>query len=189
MMPKTLLLFLPKINFFVLMTHWNGSAPFSLVHLLGAFERQKGGLFWGVLSLILGPNVMFKALEQASVYGQTKVINTDSLKFTCMAVSTERSNAVGYKVSHTTYFCRIFDPNFWISHEKARFKSGLTRVNNSWSPNPLPPEVNVGSDSVRVPTGHSLYLLRDSTLTNGERGGRENRLNLTEKGQKAPKMT
>ena len=72
----------------------------------------KRGAFFGVLSLVLGPNFMFKALEQASVYGQTKVINTDSLRFTCMAVSTERSNAVGYKVSHTTYFCRIFDPKF-----------------------------------------------------------------------------
>ena len=40
----------------------------------------KEGL-WGVLSLILGPNFMFKALEQASVYGQTNVINTDSLRF------------------------------------------------------------------------------------------------------------
>ena len=60
--------------------HMNGSAGFSLVHLLGAFECQRGA-FLGVLSLILGPNFMFKALEQASVYGQTNVINTDSLGF------------------------------------------------------------------------------------------------------------
>ena len=51
--------------------------------------------FLVVLLLILGPNFMFKALEQASMYGQTNVINTDSIRFTCMAVSTERSDAVG----------------------------------------------------------------------------------------------
>ena len=38
---------------------------------------------------------MFKTLEEAAMYGQTNVINTDPLRFTCIAVSTERSDAVG----------------------------------------------------------------------------------------------
>ena len=91
---------------------------------------SKRGLL-GVLSLILGPNFMFEALEQASMFGQTNVINTDSLRFTRMAVSTERSDAVGCtKSALQLFFCRIIDPNFGISYEKARFKSGK-RVNNS----------------------------------------------------------
>ena len=49
----------------------------------------------GSFALFGGPNFMFKALEQASMYGQADVMNTDSLRFTCMAVSTERSDGVG----------------------------------------------------------------------------------------------
>ena len=48
------------------------------------------------------------------VHGQTNVITTDSLRFTCMAVSTERSDAVGCTKSaiqliFVEYSIQIFD--------------------------------------------------------------------------------
>ena len=55
---------------------------------------------------------MLKALEQASVYGQTNVINSDSLRFTRFI--TERSDAVGSTKSaiqliFVEYSIQIFD--------------------------------------------------------------------------------
>ena len=113
---------------------------------------------------------MFKALEQASVYGQTNVINTDSLRFTCMAVSTERSDAVGCTKSAIQlifgeYSIQIFD----FHMRKLDLNQGLIGSIIRDIQTPFPQKSLLG----RIVCGSRpdtlcTYL---ATLTNGERGG------------------
>ena len=72
----------------------------------GCFEVLKRA-FWGCSTHFGGQFSRFKALRRLDhtvIYGQTNAIKTESLGFTCMAVSTERSDAVGCTKSTTQVF-------------------------------------------------------------------------------------